>query len=84
VSGSDMQPSALLEELNAEGIVAYPRHNAEQVAGAQLLIVSSAIPEDNPEVREALRMGLPVVKREQFLKELTRGKQTIGVAGTHG
>jgi len=84
VSGSDMQTSALLEDLIAEGIAAYPRHKAEQVAGAQLVVVSSAIPDDNPEVREALRLGLQVVKREQFLSDLTEGKLTIAVAGTHG
>ena len=84
VSGSDMQSSALLDDLNAEGIAAYPSHKAGQVAGAQVVVVSSAIPEDNPEVREALRRDLPVVKREQFLNALTRGKHTIAVAGTHG
>jgi UDP-N-acetylmuramate--alanine ligase len=84
VSGSDMQPSALLDELVAEGITAYPSHRAQQVAGAQIVVVSSAIPEDNPEVREARRRGLEVVKREQFLSELTEGKLTIAVAGTHG
>ena len=84
VSGSDMQASALLEDLNAEGIAAYPSHQAGQVAGAQVVVVSSAIPEDNPEVRAAQRLGLPVVKREQFLNVLTRGKHTVAVAGTHG
>ena len=84
VSGSDMQPSELLEDLIAEGIAAYPGHQAGQVAGAQLVVVSSAIPEGNPEVREAWRRGLPVVKREQFLADLTAGKHTIAVAGTHG
>ncbi len=84
VSGSDMQGSDLLEALIAEGISAYPNHKAEQVAGAQLVVVSSAIPESNPEVREARQRGLPVVKREQCLTDLTEGKSTIAVAGTHG
>ena len=84
VSGSDVQDSALLEDLKAEGIAAHPSHRAEQVAGAQVVIVSSAIPEDNPEVREALRLGLQVVKRDQFLSVLTAGKHTTAVAGTHG
>jgi UDP-N-acetylmuramate--alanine ligase len=84
VSGSDMQHSALLESLTAEGIAAYPSHRAGQVADAGLVVVSSAIPEDNPEVREARRRGVQVVKREQFLSDLTEGKFTIAVAGTHG
>jgi len=84
VSGSDMQRSELLDALIAEGINAHSSHKAEQVAGAELVVVSSAIPEKNPEVREARRRGLPVVKREQFLTDLTEGKSTIAVAGTHG
>ena len=84
VSGSDMQASPLLEDLKAEGIAAYPSHKAGQVAGAHLVVVSSAIPDDNPEIREALRRGIQVVKREQFLSVLTEGKRTIAVAGTHG
>jgi UDP-N-acetylmuramate--alanine ligase len=84
VSGSDRQPSALTEALVAEGITVYAGHRAEQVAGTDLVIVSSAVPEDNPEVVEARRRGVPVVKREQFLEELTDGKTTIAVAGTHG
>jgi len=84
VSGSDLQPSALLEDLIAEGIVAYPGHKAGQVAGADLVVVSSAIPAKNPELREAKRLEIPVVKREQFLAALTAGKRTIAVAGTHG
>ncbi len=84
VSGSDMQRSELLDALIAEGINAYPSHKAEQVAGAELVVVSSAIPEKNPEVREARRRGLSVLKREQFLTDLTEGKDTIAVAGTHG
>ena len=84
VSGSDMHPSELLEQLMDEGITAYPSHRAEQVAGAEVVVVSSAIPGHNPEVQEAQRRGVPVVKREQFLSELTGGKRSIAVAGTHG
>ncbi len=84
VSGSDRQPSALTEALVAEGITVYIGHRAEQVAGAQLVIVSSAVPDDNPEVVEARRRGLPVVKRERFLGELTAGRAVLAVAGTHG
>ncbi len=62
----------------------YAGHRAEQVAGADLVVMSSAVAEDNPEVVEARRRGVPVVKRSQFLADLTSGKVTIAVAGTHG
>lgn len=84
VSGSDQQPSALTEALAAEGISVYADHRLEHVSGADVVVVSSAIPPDNPEIVEAVRLGLPVVKREQFLGELTSDKITIAVAGTHG
>jgi UDP-N-acetylmuramate--alanine ligase len=84
VSGSDRQSTALTEALAAEGIATYAGHRAQQVAGADLVVVSSAVPADNPEVMEAQRLGIPVVKREPFLGELTAGKTTIAVAGTHG
>ena len=84
VSGSDREATALTRALAAEGMTIYAGHRAEQVAGASLVIVSSAIPADNPEVVEAKRQGLPTIKREKFLGELTAGKTTIAVAGTHG
>ena len=84
VSGSDRQASALTAMLAAEGMTIYAGHRAEQVAGADLVLMSSAVAEDNPEVVEARRRGVPVVKRNQFLADLTSGKLTIAVAGTHG
>ncbi len=84
ISGSDRQPSPLTAALAAEGITVLAGHQAENLAGAELVIVSSAVPDDNPEVMEARRRGLPVVRREQFLLELTATRSTIAVAGTHG
>jgi UDP-N-acetylmuramate--alanine ligase len=84
VSGSDQDPSALTEALAAEGMTIYDGHRAEHVSGAELLVVSSAVPETNPEIAEARRQSLPVVRREQFLSELTVNRTTIAVAGTHG
>jgi UDP-N-acetylmuramate--alanine ligase len=84
VSGSDRQATALTEELAAEGITVYAGHKPEQIAGADLVVVSSAVGGDNAEVLAAQQQGLPVVKRAQFLGELTAGKTTIAVAGTHG
>ncbi len=84
VSGSDLQPSTLTKALAAQGITVCAGHRTEWLGDADLLIISSAVPEENPEVVEARRRGLPVVKREQILDELTAGKTTIAVAGTHG
>ncbi|HFD40444.1 MAG TPA: UDP-N-acetylmuramate--L-alanine ligase [Anaerolineae bacterium] len=84
VSGSDRQASALTEALAAEGIAVSIGHRAGQAAGADLVVVSSAIPADNPEVVEARQRGLPVVKRERFLADLTANKRVLAVAGTHG
>jgi UDP-N-acetylmuramate--alanine ligase len=84
VSGSDREPTALTQALANEGIVVYAGHQAEQIGEADLVVVSSAVPADNPEVLEATRRGVPVLKRDEFLGELTAGKTTIAVAGTHG
>lgn len=84
VSGSDQQHSALTDALETEGITIYTDHRAGHILDADLVVISSAVPEDNVEVMEANRRGLPVLKREQFLGELTGGKTTIAVAGTHG
>lgn len=84
ISGSDRQPSALTEALAGEGILVYTGHHAANVAGADLVVISSAIPSHNPEVEEAKRLGLPIARRSQFLADLTRGKMTIAIAGTHG
>ncbi|MGD8398174.1 MAG: UDP-N-acetylmuramate--L-alanine ligase [Anaerolineae bacterium] len=84
VSGSDWQASELTRALDAEGLIVYLGHDAGHVAGADIVVMSSAIAEDNVEVVQARQQGLPVVKREAFLAELTAGRKVIAVAGTHG
>lgn len=92
VTGSDLEPSTLTRALASEGIRVFAGHRGENVAGADeteegaqvLVIASSAVPDDNPEVIEARRRGYSVVKRQEILNELTEGKTTIAVAGTHG
>lgn len=84
VSGSDRQPSALTRTLAAEGITVYEGHDMANVSGADVVVVSSAVPDDNPEIIASKARGLPVVKRDQFLGELTAGKKTLAVAGAHG
>jgi UDP-N-acetylmuramate--alanine ligase len=84
VSGSDRQLSPLAEQVQVAGGQVYVGHQAEQVLGADLVVRSSAIPNDNVEVRAARQAGIPVYKRADFLDELTAGRQTLAVAGSHG
>lgn len=84
VSGSDRRPNEITEELAARGVEIYRGHAAENVSGADLVLISSAVPEDNPEVLAAQAAGIPVVKRAAFLGPLMEGLHGIGVAGTHG
>jgi UDP-N-acetylmuramate--alanine ligase len=84
VSGSDRAHSSLLEELAKEGVKVFVGHKGENVHGADIVLISSAVPGDNPEVQEARRLGIPVFKRAEFLGWLTQGYKVIAVAGTHG
>lgn len=84
ISGSDRSLSEAGRALQGLGATVYDGHRAEQVDGADLLFVSSAVPADNIEVRAAWAKGVPVVKRPQVLAWLTKAYETIAVAGTHG
>jgi UDP-N-acetylmuramate--alanine ligase len=84
VSGSDLRLSPLTQELRAMGVTVYQGHAAEHIADAELVVVSSAIPEDNPEISAARTAGVPVVKRQAFIGQLLADHRTIAVAGTHG
>ncbi len=84
VTGSDMQPSSFVDDLREIGITVYIGHKAEQIAGAEIVIRSSAIPDKNPEVVAALETGIPVYKRSDFLGRLMEDKIGIAIAGTHG
>ncbi len=84
VSGSDRVASPLFNAITNAGARTYLDHAAEQIKGADIVLRSSAIPDDNPEVLAALAQGIPVLKRAEFLGELTDGKQTIAIAGSHG
>jgi len=84
VSGSDREASPLFNAITAAGARTYLGHAAEQIAGADLVVRSSAIPDNNPEVTAARAQGIPVLKRADFLEELTKDKDTIAVAGSHG
>ncbi len=84
VSGSDRQASPLFNAITAAGAHTFLGHAEEHIAGADLVIRSSAIPDDNPEVIAAHKAGIPVLKRKDFLEELTQAKDTLAVAGSHG
>jgi UDP-N-acetylmuramate--alanine ligase len=84
VSGSDQRPNEATEELSRRGVTIFRGHHASQVAGADLVLISSAIPPNNPEVVAATAAGIPVLKRQEFLGPLMGGRHGIGVAGTHG
>jgi len=85
VSGSDLRDSPLLRRLASQGATVHVGHDAAHLPPeAALVIVSSAIPPGNPEVEEARRRGLPVLKRADFLDSLTDGAITVAVTGTHG
>ncbi|HMK09185.1 MAG TPA: Mur ligase domain-containing protein, partial [Anaerolineales bacterium] len=84
VTGSDQAANSLTEALARDGVPIAIGHRAENVAGADLVLVTSAAREDNPEIAAARAAGIPVRRRENFLEELTAGLRTIAVAGTHG
>ncbi len=84
VSGSDTRASAATERLVQLGAEVYEGHRAEQVQGAHVVVTSSAIRRDNPELLEAARAKIPVIPRAEMLAELMRLKYGIAVAGAHG
>lgn len=84
VSGSDRQASVVTSQLASSGATVYIGHAAEHVAGADLVVTSSAIAADNPEVLAARERGVPVLKRSEFVGELLKSHFTVAVAGTHG
>ena len=84
VSGSDMNLNEITAVLQSNGATIYEGHKAEQIAGADVVVISSAIPETNPEVVAAKAQDIPVLKRAQFLGLLMADRIGIAVAGTHG
>ena len=84
VQGSDLRTSAVTRRLESLGARIMIGHRAENVAGADVVVVSSAIQAENPEVAQALAGRIPVVPRAEMLGELMRFRYAIAVAGTHG
>jgi len=84
VTGSDLKTSATLERLAASGVRVFVGHDAQHVDGAELVAVSTAIPETNPEVTEARRRHLRVLTRAEALASIAACRRSIAVSGTHG
>jgi UDP-N-acetylmuramate--alanine ligase len=84
VTGSDRVESIFTRDLEAAGVTVHIGHRAENVDGANMVVRSSAISDDNTEVIAARAAGIPVLKRVDFLGSLMEGKTGIAVAGTHG
>jgi UDP-N-acetylmuramate--alanine ligase len=84
VRGSDLQESPTVERLSGMGVKTYLGHRAENVKDAHVVVISSAVKEDNSEVKEARKQGIPVIPRAEMLAELGRLKYAVLVAGSHG
>lgn len=84
VSGSDIKASPVTERLQDLGVEVCIGHDAQNIANADVIVVSSAIDRNNPEIQAALKAHLPVVRRADMLGELMRYRHGIAVAGAHG
>ncbi len=84
VSGSDLKASDITERLQSLGGVVFEGHRSEQIAGADVVVTSSAVSSDNPEVTAAEQASIPVIPRAEMLAELMRLKYSVAIAGAHG
>src|SRR6202790_4173941 len=84
VSGSDLKSSAVTQRLAGLGAIIFEGHAAENIAGAEVVVTSSAVAQENPEVVEAHNLHIPVIQRAEMLAELMRLKYGIAIAGMHG
>lgn len=84
VSGSDLAKSAVTERLQSLGARVFCGHDKKHIRGADAVVISSAVHEDNPEVVAARELGIPVVPRAVMLAELMRLRRGIAIAGAHG
>lgn len=84
VQGSDLKASKITERLQSLGATIFIGQEGKNLAAAEVVVISSAIKSDNPELQEARLNGLPVVRRAEMLAELMRLKSNVAIAGTHG
>jgi len=84
ISGSDLAPNAVTQHLAGLGATIYFNHRPENVTDASVVVVSSAVAQDNPELVAAREQRIPVIRRAEMLAELMRFRHGIAIAGTHG
>lgn len=84
ISGSDLAPNLVTQQLSAMGVIIYFNHCTDNVLGASVVVVSSAISDNNPEIIAARKARIPVICRAEMLAELMRFRHGIAIAGTHG
>lgn len=84
ISGSDIADGAVTQRLSAAGAKVFIGHQAENVIGASVVVVSTAIDETNPEIIAARKSRIPVIRRAEMLAEIMRFRHGIAIAGTHG
>jgi UDP-N-acetylmuramate--alanine ligase len=84
VQGSDLKGSKITDRLKSLGALVYEGHSGDNLDGAAVVVISSAVKPGNPELDEARRRKLPVVRRAEMLAELMRLKSNVAIAGTHG
>jgi len=84
VSGSDLKKSDITKRLKALGGIVFVGHREDQISGADVVVTSSAVGRDNPEVSAAQHASVPVIPRAEMLAELMRLKYSVAIAGAHG
>ena len=84
VSGSDMRENKIVKRLKSLGAEIAIGHDAANIAGSDVIVVSTAVPEENPEVIAARKQRIPIIRRAEMLAELMRFRFGIAIAGTHG
>ncbi|MEM1435688.1 MAG: UDP-N-acetylmuramate--L-alanine ligase [Pseudomonadota bacterium] len=84
VTGSDLRESAVTQRLEAMGVRVHVGHSADNISGADVLVVSTAVQADNPELAAAHALRIPVIPRAEMLGELMRYRHGVAIAGTHG
>ena len=84
VTGSDLKKSAATEHLKSIGAKIWYGHASSQVNGADVIVMSPAIPDDNPELQAAMHAKIPIILGAEMLNEITRMRKSIAISGTHG
>ncbi|VFP80515.1 UDP-N-acetylmuramate--L-alanine ligase [Candidatus Erwinia haradaeae] len=84
ISGSELTPNAITQYLKTLGVIIFCHHDPENIKNSNLVVISSAISEDNPEVVSAHKANIPVIRRAEMLSELMRFRHGIIISGTHG